>query len=207
MTVRRRGILSAVFAGALSACSGLTPPGSLSTPAGALPSAAKAPAVEVREHLSGRFIALIGPKVQHAPAYLDIAGTNFYCLRSFIDRKTGESADQLYVADSYDGAKRDWIGAHDGAGQSLLFIPISRHQISCEGGCSYADEFAANIPESELRTNPKGLAVTFTDRAGDQKTITVSADQIAEQLAALDAQRSALLAPAVSTEPPPAHQP
>jgi hypothetical protein len=201
MRVPRRGILPAVFAGALSACSGLAPPGSSSAPSGALPSAGKAAAVEVREHLSGRFIALIGPKAQHAPVYLDTAGTNFYCLRSFIDRKTGETADQLYVSDSYDGAKRDWIGAHDGAGQSLLFIPISRHEISCDGGCSYADEFAANIPESELRGNPKGLAVTFTDRAGDKKTITVSADQIAEQLAALDAQRSALSAPAVSTEP------
>ncbi len=32
-----------------------------------------------------------------------LPGTNFYCLRSFVDRKTGETADQLYVSDSYDG--------------------------------------------------------------------------------------------------------
>ncbi len=43
----------------------------------------------------------------------------------------------------------------------------SRDKIACEGGCSYAEEFAANIPESTLRANPMGLAVTFTDRAGD----------------------------------------
>ncbi len=83
----------------------------------------------MREHLSGRFIALIGPKAQHAPPYLDTPGTNFYCLRSFIDRKTGETVDQLYVSDSYDGTERNWDGAHVIApGSALVFIPISRRR-------------------------------------------------------------------------------
>lgn len=141
--------------------------------------------VSVREHLSGRWLALIGPKAQLAPPYLGIPGTNFYCLRSFIDRRTGETADQLYVVASYDG-KRDWDAAHDGGGRALQFVPISRHQIVCEGNaCSYAEEFAANLPAEELRANPEGLAVTFTDQAGGETTITVSKDQIAAQLAAL----------------------
>lgn len=142
--------------------------------------------VSVREHLSGRWLALIGPKAQLAPPYLGIPGTNFYCLRSFINRRTGESADQLYVAASYD-RKRDWDAAHDADGRALQFVPISRHQIVCEGNdaCSYAEEFAANLPAGELRANPKGLAVTFTDQAGGGTTIAVSKDQIAAQLAAL----------------------
>jgi hypothetical protein len=203
MTVRRRGIVPLVFGLALSACSQFAPPGSSPGAGG------KAPAVEVREHLSGRFIALIGPKAQHAPPYLGSPGTNFYCLRSFVDRKTGETADQLYVSDSYDGTERNWDAARDAKGQGLVFIPIRRDEITCNAGCSYAEEFAANIPESALRANPTGLAVTFTDYAGDRKTITVSAGQIAAQLAAVDAQRSALSSPAAATEPPSAaaHQP
>jgi hypothetical protein len=165
--------------------------------------------VQVREHLSGRFIALVGPKAQHAPPFLGTPDTNFYCLRSFVDRKTGETADQLYVSDSYDGAERNWEAARDNAGRPQVFIAISREEITCNGGCSYAEEFAANIPESELRASPGGLSITFTDHSGDEKTINLSAEQIAAQIAALDAQQNAAQSPAASTEPPPAaaHQP
>jgi hypothetical protein len=172
-------------------------------------------AVSVREHLSGRWLALIGPKAQLAPPYLGIPGTNFYCLRSFIDRQNGESADQIYVAASYD-SKRDWEAAHDGAGRELQFVPISRQPIVCNGkeDCSYAEEFAANLPAGELRANPEGLAVTFTDQAGSGTTITVSKDQIAAQLAALASQGAAARPPtnpsapgAVSPPAAAAHQP
>jgi hypothetical protein len=203
MTLGRQGVLLGVFGMALSACSQL---GSSDSSLGAV---GKAPSVAVRENLSGRFIALIGPKAQHAPPYLGTPGTNFYCLRSFVDRKTGETADQLYVSDSYDGAERNWDAAHDDAGRAQVFIPISRDEITCDRGCSYAEEFAATIPESELRANPRGLSVIFTDQAGDKKTINVSADQIAAQLAAVNAQQTAAQSPTASAEPPPAaaHQP
>ncbi len=209
MTARRRVFLAAFFVAALTACAPLAPPTAPSGSAAARPGAAgDATAVVVREHLSGRFVALIGPKAQHAPPYLGTPGTNFYCLRSFIDRTTGESADQLYVSDSYDGAERDWEAARDSEGRSLAFIPISRNKIGCDDGCSYAEEFAADVPESELRASPKGLAVTFTSHAAEEKTISVSADQIAAQLAALDAHQKAV-ASAASAAPPAAaaHQP
>jgi hypothetical protein len=207
--VGRRGLLPAVFGVTLSACSQLAPPGSAPTALTAPVDPGKAPAVEVREHLSGRYIALVGPQAQHAPRYLGTPGTNFYCLRSFVDRKTGETAHQLYVSDSYDGAERNWDAARNGAGGALIFIPISHDEIACDRGCSYAEEFAANIPDSELRAQQQGLAVTFTDHAGDEKTITVSAGQIAAQLAAVAAQQAAAPSPAASAEPPlaAAHQP
>jgi hypothetical protein len=143
-------------------------------------------AVSVREHLSGRYIALIGPKLQHDPPYLDLPDTNYFCLRSLIDRQTGETAHQLYVVASYD-TKRDWNAAHEGTGQALEFIPISRYPIACDKkeSCSYAEEFAANIPLSELRAASNGFSVTFTDAAGDTQTITVSGEQVAAQLTAL----------------------
>jgi hypothetical protein len=196
MKVCRRGIAAALFGAALAACTPMTPPAGSAAATGA-------GAVAVREHLSGRYIALIGPAAQHDPPYLDTPETNFFCLRSFVDRQTGESVHQLYVAASYD-AKRDWDAARDGAGQALVFIPISRYEIACDGknNCSYAEEFAATIPENELRQNLKGFSVTFTDRAGDTQTITVSADQIAAQLAALaERQKKDLPAPAGPVPP------
>ena len=201
MAVCWQAVLPAVFGVALSACSQLGTSGS------SLGAVGEAPSIVVREDLSGRFVALIGPKAQHAPPYLGTPGTNFYCLRSFVDRKTGETADQIYVSDSYDGAERNWDAARDNAGRVQDFIPISRDEITCDRGCSYAEEFAATIPESELRASPRGLSVIFTDHAGDEKTINVSADQIAAQLAAVDAQQNAAQSP--SAEPPlaAAHQP
>jgi hypothetical protein len=178
---RRRAIVAAFVGTVLAACAPVAP----SVDTGAANSTGAA-GVTVREHLSGRYIALIGPKAQHDPPYLDTPETNFFCLRSFIDSQTGETADQLYVVASYD-SKRDWDAAHDGSGQGLKFIPISRYKIACqeEDNCSYAEEFAAAIPESDLRQNPQGLSVTFTDRAGNAQTINISAEQIAAQLAAL----------------------
>src|SRR5271169_5085725 len=116
MTVCRQGILPLIFGAALSACSQFAAPGAPPSAGG------KAPVVQVREHLSGRFIALVGPKAQHSPPFLGTPGTNFYCLRSFVDRKTGETADQLYVSDSYDGAERNWDAARDNAGRPQVFI-------------------------------------------------------------------------------------
>ena len=163
---------------ALTACAQLTP---------AKTAAPGTPVVASRQDLSSRFVAFVGPKTQHAPPFLNIPGTNFYCLRSFVDLQTGEAAHQLYVSDSYFGAERGWNAARDSTGAALPFVPIGRNEISCNAGCSYAEEFAANLPESALRTSPDGLAVTFSSSSGDEKTILVSGARIAAQLAAVDA--------------------
>src|SRR6516164_3556508 len=100
---------------------------------------------------STRFIGVIGARAQHAPPFLGVPETNFYCLRSFLDRKTGATQHQLYVSDSYFGAERHWNAARDAVGHPLRFIEIGRNEITCEEGCSYLEEFAATLPESELR--------------------------------------------------------
>ena len=180
MTWRRRRFLAVSLGMALTSCAQLA---SRQLGAGA-------PPVEVSEDSSQRFIGFIGPKAQHAPRFLGIPETNFYCLRSFVDRRTGETAHQLYVSDSYFGAERDWNAARDSAGSPLQFVKISHDEISCDAGCSYVEEFAANLPESLLRSSLKGLAVTFRSPSGDEKTIVISGDRIAAQLAATDAKRS-----------------
>ena len=193
MNCRGRGLLVLSLGLALTSCAQLAP---RQPTAGAL-------GVEAREDSSQRFISFIGPKTQHAPPFLGIQETNFYCLRSFLDRRTGETAHQLYVTDSYFGAERGWNAARDSAGVPLSFVAIGRDEISCDAGCSYVEEFAAKLPESTLRASPDGLAVTFSSRSGDAKTIVVPGERITAQLAAFDARRnSAQPVAAFSTTPP-----
>ena len=190
--MKARTFLAALLGAALTACAQAPP-----AEAPAQPSAgAVAPA---RGDIPSRFVGLIGTKAQHAPPFLGVPETNFYCLRSFLDRQTGETRHQLYVSDSYSGPERHWDAARDGAGRALRFLEITRHEITCDGGCAYTEEFAADIPESELRANPQGLKVTFAAHSGAEKTITVSGSQIAAQLAAVDAAHN----PALPTGAPP----
>jgi hypothetical protein len=195
----RRGAIAAALIGAqLTACASPPPPAG---PNAETPETGSA--VAIREDLSGHFLAVIGLKVQDDPPYFETPGTNFSCLRSFIDRRSGKTAHQLYVAASYDG-NHDWSAAHDSAGHVLEFIPISRLEIACDrkDHCSYAEEFAAKLPQNGLTENRQGFAVTFTDRAGKAQTIIVSADQIAAQLTAL----AQLRQPAVSAAGGPQRQ-
>jgi hypothetical protein len=179
-----RALAAAVLGAVLTACSQLPSPG---IPAQS--DAADEAAAPASDAPSQRFIGVIGAKAQHAPPFLGVPETNFYCLRSFMDRQSGEILHQLYVSDSYSGVQRRWHAARDGAGHSLRFVEISRHEIACIGGCSYAEEFAADIPESELRANPGGLTVIFSAEAGAEKQLQISGAQIASQLAAVDKSR------------------
>jgi hypothetical protein len=188
----RKGSFLAIFLEmALTACAQLTP---RQTDSGVL-------LTEAREDSSHRFILFIGPRAQHAPPFLDIPETNFYCLRSFVDRRTGETAHQLYVTDSYFGAERGWNAARDSAGAALPFVAIGHDEISCDAGCAYVEEFAANLPESLMRASPDRLAVTFSSRSGDKKTIVVPGERITAQLAAIDATRTPAPPAARSAQP------
>jgi len=180
MTWRQGDFLVILLGMAVTSCAQLAPP----------PPIAGVLVTEAREDSTHRFMTFIGPKAQHAPAFLGIPETNFYCLRSFVDRQTGESAHQLYVTDSYFGNERGWNAARDSSGAPLLFVAIGHDEITCDAGCSYAEEFAAKLPESVLRASPNGLAVAFSSRSGDQKTIVVPAALIATQFAAIDSRRA-----------------
>ncbi len=215
MIKRCRGGLAVILIGAqLVACAPSASSSGAVDPASA--SAGKATvasgAVGVRVDVSGRFIALVGPKVQHDPQYLDTPNTNYSCLRSFIDQQTGQTAHQLYVAASYESI-RDWDAARDGSGQTLQFLPISRFKIACNGkeDCSYTEEFAAKIPEGQLNNNNRGFTVTFTDRNGHSETIAVSSQQVAVQITALAEEqnklRSSQTPPISATLAAPSHQP
>jgi len=179
MTSCRRSLFALCLIAALTACTQLAPG-----------SGTARPVVLAREDLSPGFVGFIGPKAQHAPPFLDTPETNFYCLRSFLDRRTGAATHQLYVSDSYFGAERGWNAARDSSGKALPFVPVSRDEITCDSVCSYVEEFAATLPESALRAVPDGLAVTFAALSGDEKTLRISGERITAQLAAVDARRN-----------------
>jgi len=151
----------------------------------------------------GRFIAFVGPRRQHAEMFLGVASTNFYALRSWIDARTGETVHQLYVSDSYAGPERKWNAARDGQGRELRFVEISRNEITCERGCSYAEEFAAALPEEVLQAIAGGLTVYFSAISGAQKTIVVPGELIQKQLAAVAATRPGRPVAGLSGRAPP----
>src|SRR5260221_4045672 len=186
-------VAAALLLATLAGCTGLSgaPPPSAPTASGVTRSAEQ----------GGRFITFVGPRRPHGEPFLGVPGTNFTALRSSIDTRTGESVHQLYVEDSYFGAERNWEAATDPAGQKLRFIVISKNQITCENGCSYAEEFAAGLPEAPLPARPQGVPITFTAHSGARQTIIVPGDLIAKQLAAVDEARATL--PTASATPPP----
>ncbi|MBV9154192.1 MAG: hypothetical protein JO204_20700 [Alphaproteobacteria bacterium] len=196
----RRAIVTILAVLALASCE--------AAPTAAQTTAQTQPAGTVRLAVEpgGRFVVLAGPISRHAAPFLGVASTNFYLLRSFIDTRSGQTAHQLYVEDSYPGAERHWDAARLATGEPLRFIPISKNEITCELGCSYAEEFAAALPEPLLRASPQGFTVLFTAHSGTQKAITVPPDLVAKQLAAIDqarATRPLTVTPGPNPAPPP----
>ena len=192
----------AVVALALAGCADLQPEEKLAPQA-------TAPGVELIKQQGGRFIAFVGPRQQHAEPFLGVSGTNFFALRSWLDNKTGETAHQLYVSDSYFGAPFKWDGVRDQDNKALRFIAISRNEITCEQGCSYADEFAAALPEDYLRAHRGGMTITFTSSDGKKLPIAVPANLVVAELDAVDTVRAleakaAANPPAAAANTPPA---
>ena len=186
-------VAAAILAAALGGCS-LMPNEKLAPQPGA-------DQVEMTKEQGGKFLAFVGPKLQHTEAFLGVEDTNYFCLRSWLDTRNGEVLHQVYVEDSYYGSPYRWDGAHDADNKKLRVIAISRNEISCDQGCSYADEFAAALPEDLLRAHrDSGLTVTFTAQTGKTLAVTVPGRLIAEELIAVDSTRAALAANAKAAQ-------
>jgi hypothetical protein len=168
-----------------------------------LPPQPAAHGVELTKQQGGRFIAFVGPRRQHTETFLGVTDTNYFALRSWLDNKNGDAAHQLYVADSYYGGPFKWDGVHDADNKTLKFIPISRNQITCDLGCAYADEFAAELSEDYLRAHKNGLVLIFTASDGKALPVNVPADLVTAQLNAVDAVRSTIATAAAKPPVPP----
>ncbi|HXC29607.1 MAG TPA: hypothetical protein VNV38_16735 [Stellaceae bacterium] len=184
---------SAILALVLGGCASLQPNEKL-------PTQPQAPGVELTKEQGGRFIAFVSPKQQHTEPFLGVDDTNYFCLRSWLDNKTGETAHQLYIEDSYYGGPYLWNGVYDTASTKLKLIPISHNQITCDQGCSFADEFAAELPEDYLRAHRDGFAVTFTSSNGKTLAVKVPSDMVTAEINAVDAVKE--IAAKVTAHPP-----
>ncbi len=185
MPAPTRLLAAAALAALLSGCIGPFTPG---------PSGEESPgAISVTREQGGRFLAFVGPRSQHDPLFLGVPDTNYDVLRSWLDTRSGETAHQIYVEDSYTGSPRNWDAAQDQSGTRLRFIAISTNKITCDRGCSYAEEFAAALPEPVLRASTQGgLTVFFRAKSGAQMTIHISGEEIANQLAAVASARAGI---------------
>jgi hypothetical protein len=172
-----------------------------------LPAQPQAPGVELTKEQGGRFIAFVSPKQQHTEPFLGVDDTNYFCLRSWLDNKTGETAHQLYIEDSYYGGPYLWNGAYDTANTKLTIIPISHNQITCDQGCSFADELAAALPEDYLRAHKDGFAVTFTSSNGKTLAVKVPSDMVTAEINAVDAVKEIAAKAKANPPAPPAATP
>jgi hypothetical protein len=151
--------------------------------------AISSPGVTVHMAALPRYIEIVGQQAQHAPPFLGVPGTNFFALRSWLDRESGRATTQLYVSDSYEGLQRGWNAAYGPAGTALPFTAIRRDEIDCSRVCSWVEDFAARLPERRLDAASGGLAVTFTASSGAKKTIVVTPRQIRAQRTGIAAAR------------------
>ena len=191
----RNLLTGAGLALALNACAVLQPEEKL-------PANPQAQGVELTKQQGGRFIAMVGPRRQHTAEFLGVSDTNYFTLRSWLDNKTQDTAHQLYIEDSYYGGPFKWDGVHDGDKKTLKFIPISRNQITCDEGCAYADEFAAELSEDYLRAHQGGFSAVFTSSDGKILPVNVPGELVTTQLAALDTVRDLAKKAAASTPEP-----
>jgi hypothetical protein len=187
-------LIAAIFVLALPACAPISKP----PPQAASPEVVAAEGITVSKVEGGKFLIFAGPKRQHGDRFLGDPDTNYYLLRSFVDTRNGEVAHQVYVQYSYDGGPYKWSSAHGQDNRTLRFIPLNHDEITCDLGCSYADEFAAALPDPLLRQSPNGLSVIFVADHGATKTIAVPGELIAKQLGAVDTVRAAMKTAAAS---------
>jgi hypothetical protein len=129
---------------------------------------------------SARFLGI----EEHYPGY----ETNYYFLRSFLNKTSGKVTHQLYVSNFYDGSWVIWTNANGEDAQPLEFSSLSREVLSCASspGCLYTEDFVAVIPDTTLKTHQDGYSVKFYAKTGKEMVITLTPNQIAQQLKAIE---------------------
>ena len=146
-------------------------------------------AVKVEQSQSESFTTFLGIK-QPYPG----DASNTYLLRSVVEKTSGQVAHQLYVANYYRSAEgwRVWSRAHGEDAQPFEFVAIHRGVLSCDAdsGCALEEEFGAVIPDPMLRAHQSGFSVTFAADTGQELVLHLTAQQIQQQLKAIDAFRA-----------------
>lgn len=146
--------------------------------------------VTVEDDPSKSRIRFVSPNVHHGKA----AG-NVYLVRSWLDRKTGVVTHQIYVTDRYlTPNPRNWNQAAGPKGDRLKFTKIDSKVENCNpDGCPRMEAFGAGIDDAALRAAAsRGYTITFTAEDGTKEAITVTPEQISDQIQAIDTRRASM---------------
>jgi hypothetical protein len=129
-------------------------------------------------------VTILGPSDYENP----FGGTyRSWRIRSLVDKQTGASTSQLYVELHYFWAWRFYESAATDQAEQLQVTPIDRQVEDCSGMCSYHEVVGIALDEAMLRARAgSGMQIKISAHSGDSVVITVSAEQIAAQLRALD---------------------
>jgi hypothetical protein len=129
-------------------------------------------------------ITILGPSDYENP----FGGTfRSWRIRSTVDKQTGAATSQLYVELHYYWAWRFYESAATDHAEPLQVTPIDRQVEDCSGMCSYREVIGIALDEAMMRARvATGMQIKISAHSGDSIIITLSAEQIAAQLGALD---------------------
>jgi hypothetical protein len=108
-------------------------------------------------------------------------------IRSFIDKKNGSVSHQIYVDISYLGNWQYFNSASDDTAKSLDVRKIDSQVGSCSSMCNLEEVIGIDIDDATLITHKDtGYNIKINARSGASLIITISAEQINLQLAAIN---------------------
>ena len=113
---------------------------------------------------------------------------NYYYLRSWVDKTSGKITHQFFVFDVY--ISPDWLSwgwANSEDAQPLEFDSMYRHIAGCfsNADCARVEVFGAYIPDTMLKVHQDGFSVKFYAKMGKEIVITLTSQQIQQQLKAI----------------------
>jgi len=107
-------------------------------------------------------------------------------LRSFVDKKTGLAANQVYVTVSYVGGWRFYRTASFEGGAQRAVLAIDRNVDFCNGGiCAYTETLGIQLSDEELQAAARGMKIRLNAKSGHESMIELPANYVAGFLAAL----------------------
>ena len=147
-----------------------------------LSASAEAPSVEADQF--SKDIKVIGPEEYENP----FAGTyRSWRIRTWIDKATGATQNQLYVEIHYFGDWRFYQEAATDQAQQLNVVDIDRHVEDCHGICTLDEVVGIDLDAALLRTRVStGMQVKLSAKSGDSLILGITSQQISQQLAVID---------------------
>ena len=111
-------------------------------------------------------------------------------LRSFVDKKSGQSTNQIYVVLSYVGGLRFYQTASFEGGVQRELLAIDRNVDFCNGGfCAYTETLGIQLTDAELESAVSGMKIRLNAKSGHESFIELPANYVAGFLAAVPTDR------------------